>query len=78
MATLEILPEVAYTINGEMRVTLHFPETPFGPVTKHHTMPQPDPWHSDEDVRLAVQAAFPDFVVSFRLPEPQPVAQPND
>lgn len=57
-------------VAGEMEVTLHEPAgNGFPDRTWHHSMPQPSASWKDADVIKAVQAAFPDYEVSWRYPE---------
>jgi hypothetical protein len=69
---LEILPEVAYQIGGELRLTLHAPESAFGPTTQHFYFAQPEGAWDDAALIAVVQSRFPDAQVSFRLPEVTP------
>ena len=74
---LELLPEIAYTVNGDVRVTLHRTQPPFPPMTWHHYMPQPHGAWSEAEILAAVSAQYGE-PVTLRLPEatPTPNADP--
>jgi hypothetical protein len=65
MPILYLDRHIAYWVGGKMQVTLRWPNTPYGPITKVEMFDQPSPWHSDEDVLVVVQSAFPDYAVQF-------------
>jgi hypothetical protein len=74
---LQILPEIAYAIGGQIRVTIHREQSPFPSLTFHDYFDQPDGNWGEDDVAALVAAKYAD-TVTFRLPEsiPQPEQNP--